>query len=133
MEITTATVADAPRPRKPRAAARAVAKPVVDDERPVLPPRRKQNPWIRRILIFATLVLMLDALFGERGLSESMRARQQYEAASSGLSGLKQENAGLREQIRRLQEDPAAIESVARRELGLIRPGEILVVVRDAK
>jgi len=46
---------------------------------------------------------------------------------------LKQENAGLREQIRRLREDPEAIEAIARQDLGLMRPGEILVIVKDVK
>src|SRR6185503_14215346 len=42
-------------------------------------------------------------------------------------------NARLREQARRLRNDPRAIESVARGELGLLRPGEILVTVKDVK
>jgi cell division protein FtsB len=46
---------------------------------------------------------------------------------------LKAENAGLREQARRLKEDPATIEGIARADLGLVRPGEILVVVKDVK
>lgn len=43
------------------------------------------------------------------------------------------ENAGLREQARRLHEDPAMIERIARQDLGLVRPGEILVVLKDLK
>ena len=39
----------------------------------------------------------------------------------------------LREDVHRLASDPAAIEAVARQELGLARPGEILVVVKDVK
>ena len=40
------------------------------------------------------------------------------------------QNAGLREQIRRLKSDPATIEAVARQELGLIRPTEVLFLVK---
>ena len=32
---------------------------------------------------------------------------------------------------RRLREDPSAIEEQARRELGLIKPGEVLFIVKD--
>ena len=39
--------------------------------------------------------------------------------------------ARLRDTARRLREDPATIEEVARRELGLIKPGEQLFIVRD--
>ena len=44
---------------------------------------------------------------------------------------LKHENARLRELADRLETDPTTIESVAREKLGLVRAGEILVVVKD--
>jgi cell division protein FtsB len=97
-----------------------------------LPPRRRPySHWLRRGVIFVSCALLLNALFGDRGLAELFRARQDYRRAADGLVRLKKENAGLREQARRLQEDPATIETVAREDLGLIRPGEILVVVKD--
>lgn len=93
--------------------------------------RRAQGPWLRRAVVFVSCALLLNAVFGERGLAELFRARVDYKRAIDGLARLKTENAGLREQARRLQEDPAAIETAAREDLGLIRPGEILVVVKD--
>jgi cell division protein FtsB len=42
------------------------------------------------------------------------------------------ENARLREEARRLREDPDAIEEIARRELGLIRRGEKVFIIKDA-
>ncbi|MGH9219038.1 MAG: FtsB family cell division protein, partial [Vicinamibacterales bacterium] len=47
------------------------------------------------------------------------------------LERARAENAQLREAARRLREDPAAIEEAARRELGLIKPGEVLFIVKD--
>jgi cell division protein FtsB len=47
------------------------------------------------------------------------------------LARVRQENARLRDEIRRLRSDPATIEAVARQELGLARPGEIVVTIRD--
>jgi cell division protein FtsB len=93
--------------------------------------------WRRRgvqlLLGFVTLVLVIDALVGEKGLMESMRARRQYEQLERSLEDLKRENARLREEMRRLNEDPAAIEAVARKELGLIRPGEVVFILKDEK
>ena len=43
------------------------------------------------------------------------------------------ENARLREEARRLREDPDAIEEIARRELGLIRRGEKVFIIKDAQ
>ena len=47
------------------------------------------------------------------------------------MSQLQAENARLREPAERLETDPTTIESLARETLGLIRPGEVLVVVKD--
>ena len=93
--------------------------------------------WRRRglhlLLVFVTLVLVIDALVGEKGLLESMRARRQYEQLERSVEDLKRENARLREQTRLLNEDPAAIESLAREELGLMRPGEIVFILKDVR
>jgi len=45
---------------------------------------------------------------------------------------MRRENAQLREQARRLrEEDPGAIEAAARKQLGMIKPGEMLFIVKD--
>ena len=95
--------------------------------------RRQYGVWIRRAVLLATLVVLVDAVFGDRGLAETWRARRIYAGAAAELADLQKANAGLREQTRRLTEDPAAIEDVARKELGLIRPGEVLFVVKPSR
>jgi cell division protein FtsB len=102
---------------------------------PPTPARRRQASrrfWTHAVL-FAAGVVLVNGLFGERGLMESIRARRTFAEASRELARLKQENAGLRDRARRLRSDPATIESVARGELGLLRKGEILVTVHDVK
>ena len=42
---------------------------------------------------------------------------------------LRVENASLRRDVRRLRTDPEAIVSVARDELGLVKPGEIVIQI----
>lgn len=83
--------------------------------------------------MFCSCVILLDGLFGDRGLAQTIRARQEYNRDTEALNRLRDENAFLREEVHRLQGDPATIEAVARQELGLIRPGEILVVLKDVK
>jgi cell division protein FtsB len=78
-------------------------------------------------------VLMIDAFVGEKGLLAMMEAREQYRLLEQALTDARAENARLREQARRLREDPAAIEEIARRELGLIRPGEKVFIIRDVE
>jgi cell division protein FtsB len=95
--------------------------------------RRPYGVWFRRAVLLATLVVLVEAVFGDRGLAETWRARRIYAEAAADLSELQKANAGLREQTRRLTEDPAAIEDVARKELGLIRPDEVLFVVKPSR
>jgi len=97
------------------------------------PPSTLWRRVLNGLLVFATVVLLADALVGDRGLVATTRARQQSSELTSSVEHLRGENAQLRETARRLREDPTTIESVARQELGLIRPGEVLVVVHDAK
>ena len=74
--------------------------------------------------MFATVVLLVDALVGERGLVATMRARRQSDELGASVSQVREENARLRELADRLETDPTTIESVAREKLGLVRPGE---------
>ena len=86
---------------------------------------------IHVLLLFVASVIVVDGLVGERGLLAILRARQEYDAMSAAIARQRAENARLRETARRLREDPSAIEEIARRELGLIRPGERVFIVKD--
>ena len=86
---------------------------------------------LRHALVFITAVIIIDAIAGEKGLLALLQARREYSALERSLDRARVENAELREMARRLREDPAAIEEQARRELGLIKPGELLFIVKD--
>jgi len=103
--------------------------------RTATPPASPASPWRTRLLtyglVFVTVVLVVDALVGDKGLMDTMRARRQYAELAAALAQKRQENARLRDEIRRLREDPSTIETLARDELGLMRDGEILFIVKD--
>lgn len=112
--------ADAPTPRPPAAPQRATL-------------ASHGRRLVRPILIFVTLVIVVDAIAGEKGLLALLEARREYAVLERSLERARAENAELRETARRLREDPAAIEEAARRELGLIKPGEVLFIVKDVE
>ena len=85
------------------------------------------------LLVFVTLVLVINALVGERGLMETIQARRQHQDLVLSIERLRAENARLRDDVRRLLSDPGTIEALARQELGLIKPGELLFIIKDAK
>jgi cell division protein FtsB len=99
------------------------------------PRARRGRGGLRTIvMVFAVFVgfMVLDAFVGDRGLAALVRSRQEHDRLAVEVAQKRTENDRLREQIRRLSgEDPEAIEEIARRELGLIKPGERLFIIRD--
>jgi cell division protein FtsB len=88
---------------------------------------------LRYALLIVSGVLMVNALVGERGFLANMQARERQKIQDQRLEALRAEGAALKERARRLREDPRALEEAARENLGLIRPGETLITIRDRK
>ncbi|MCC7242029.1 MAG: septum formation initiator family protein [Acidobacteria bacterium] len=95
------------------------------------PPGRARR-LVLYLLLAITIVLVVDAVVGEKGLMAMLQARRQFDEVTRALERARADNIELRETARRLREDPAAIEALARKDLGLIRPGEKVFIVRDA-
>lgn len=93
--------------------------------------RRQSRRFAYLLVVFVVSLLLVDALVGDKGLLETLRVKRRYYALQTEIDRLKRENARLAEEARRLRNDPAAIESVARGELGLIRPGERVFIIKD--
>ena len=95
------------------------------------------NPSRRRVLNmilgFAAVVLLVDALVGEKGFMDRMRANREYQQQVVKLDALRRENAELRAQIIRLDTDPSAVEEIARREMGLMTRGDLLFIIRESR
>jgi cell division protein FtsB len=100
-------------------------------ESATITPRRRRGRAVRIALVVIGCVLVIDALVGDKGLLAMIEARHQYGRLEESLAGARAENARLREEARRLREDPDAIEAIARRELGLMKPGEKLFIIKD--
>ena len=93
--------------------------------------QRRGRRLLTGLFLFVVCVLVVDALVGDQGFMATMRARKQYDELAAHLSRLRLENASLRDEARRLREDPAAIEEIARRDLGLMKAGEQLFIIKD--
>ena len=76
------------------------------------------------IVILSTLLLIV---FGDNGLTDRKRLKDRYSEVVSENTAIAKENARLYRQIERLKNDPAYIESIARRELGMIGSNEVIV------
>jgi cell division protein FtsB len=94
------------------------------------PSRRRRI--VQYILVFIGCVLIVESLVGDKGLFAMLRARAEYRQLEASLAQARARNAALQEDARRLREDLSAIEEVARGELGLIKDGEKVFIIRDA-
>lgn len=95
------------------------------------PPKGRSIATIAVLLL--ALMLVLDGVAGERGWLANRRAVAETRQVKQALEAAKARNAALREQAWRLKHDPAAIEEAARRQLGLMKKGEKLFILKDRK
>jgi cell division protein FtsB len=87
---------------------------------------------IRKVLRFSLLAFLFFGLmvawlgFGERGFIHLYRMEKERQAHLDKIQDLEQENRKLLEEIQRLRDDVAYMESLGRRELGLVKEDEVL-------
>jgi len=103
---------------------------VIRDER-----GRSQVGLRKKAAILASIIvvvgLLVGSLFGDRGLLQLVSQRQRADALAREIEQLKADNSRLAVEIGALRRDPSAIERLAREELGLVRPGETVFLIRE--
>jgi cell division protein FtsB len=91
-----------------------------------MPPTQFPQRWVLTGLSVLLVLLALLTAFGERGVLHIWRLAEEKRKLDEANFVLQKENEGLREKIHRLRHDDLYLEKVAREELGLARPGEIV-------
>ena len=84
------------------------------------------------LLLFA-FGMMLISLVGDQGLAAYWMLRAERESLQQDVKALEARERELLLEIEALRGDPAYIEQVARRELGFVKPGEVIVQLPDEK
>ena len=78
------------------------------------------------LLLFGVGMILIS-LIGDQGLIAFYRLRSEASALREEVKSLQRREVGLIREIEALRDDPGYIEHLARRDLGLIKPGEIVV------
>ncbi len=86
----------------------------------------RRQKLILSLAVIGLFHFLLIIVFGDNGLVELSRKRHQRDQLVKINQSLTEENYRLVESIERLKEDPAYIESIARRELKMIAPDEMI-------
>jgi len=97
-------------------------------------PQEPQSFWsryARSILALALLLLAIHDVFGSHGLLSMRRTQSQIQELRGEIDRLNQENGDLNKQVKQLRTDPKAVERIAREEMGLARPGEMIFKLPD--
>ncbi len=84
----------------------------------------KRRPWIRLGLAALVLFFAWQVLTGPRGVLKIRELKAQRDALQAQVDSLQRRKAELEDEKRRLLTDTAYIERLARKELGMARPGE---------
>ena len=87
------------------------------------------TPWLTLVLMGSSLfllALMAFTIWGDRGLLAMWSTQHDLERLVREIEIVEQKNATLVREVQRLRSDLGYIEKIAREELGLVRPGEIV-------
>ena len=81
----------------------------------------------RELLALLVLVMIVHDVFGTHGFLAMRRTQSEIKKVQSNLDQLTKENEALEQEVKDLKSDPRLIEKIARDELGLARPGEVII------
>ena len=98
------------------------------------PAARPEHPHVHP-LSYVGFSLVLSFLFsvfflaGDRGFLQVRKQRAQVGALQAEVSAIAERNEGLEREVARLTKDPAAVEKIAREDLQLVAPGDVVLVL----
>jgi cell division protein FtsB len=81
---------------------------------------------LRTILGLAILGLTIHDIFGPHGFLAMRRTQLEINQFSAEMHKLDKENQDLADQVTSLKTDPRIIEQIAREDMGLAKPGELI-------
>jgi cell division protein FtsL len=89
--------------------------------------RALMRQYGRGLLGLLVLVMIVHDVFGTHGFLAMRRTQDEIRKVKADLDALRKENAALAQEVKDLNSDPRLIEKIARDDLGLARPGEIII------
>lgn len=80
-------------------------------------------------IVFLLLIMVVSAIFGKRGLVDIQLAKKKLAVLETERRALSLEKQAIEAEIDRLEKDPKSVEKRAREKLGLIAPGEKVIII----
>ncbi len=99
--------------------------------------KERLGAWLRQygstLLGLLLLALLVHDIFGAHGYLAMRRTQLEINKAKAGIQQLNKENLLLEDEVKELKSDPHKIEKIARDELGLARPGEVIIKIPQSQ
>jgi cell division protein FtsL len=87
----------------------------------------------RALLGLLVLALVVHDIFGTHGYLAMRRTQSEIKKVEADLDQLNKENLQLEQEVKELKTDPQKIEKIARDELGLAKPGEVITKIPQSQ
>ena len=94
--------------------------------------RRAARATVRAVFLLSavlTLVFLISFMFSEEGIAELQRARKQVDDLEREIAQLQSDNTRLRKEIDSLGRSTFVVERIAREDLGMSKPGEVVYML----
>jgi cell division protein FtsL len=78
------------------------------------------------LILISLLIFGILTFFGEKGIFNLFRLQKELARVKEKNFKLEEENQTLKEEVKRLKSDKRYIEEIARKELGMVKEGEII-------
>jgi len=79
------------------------------------------------------LALVVHDIFGTHGYLAMRHTQQEIQRVQTDIERLDKENVQLEDEVKDLKSDPRKIERIARDELGLAKPGEVIIKIPQSQ
>ncbi|MGQ9619208.1 MAG: FtsB family cell division protein [Candidatus Aminicenantia bacterium] len=87
----------------------------------------------KKILVFVIAsflyIIALTFIFEKRGIIDVLTSKKELKSLKREVEILRERKERLEVEIKVLKENPGAIEGIARSELGLVYPEEVVVII----
>ena len=106
------------------------------DHGPEAPAARPDARHVRPASVVVVSALLSALVFGiflvsDRGLLQVRKQRVQLARAQEEVAQLEADTRRLQAEVAALKSDPNALEKIAREELNLVKPGEVVLVLPE--
>lgn len=86
----------------------------------------KHGYWLKYIPVLAVFAFFASAVAGDSGLAKLYQLYGEQHKIEEKIKQQKDSNAKLRREVEALRTDPKYLEKLAREDLGLVMPGEVV-------